>query len=253
MSSVDVVILAGGGAEAVNPSIPFKGLVEVDGVVMVERVVDAMRATPSIGKVVVTVPSIGGLGAWTEKADAVVETDSSFSDNAVAGLDACGYGSHVLICTGDLPALLPDAVEDFVQRSLASGADFSYPIIPRDAMEEQFPGSHRTYFTLDGGSYTGGNMMVLSPEHARRVRETAQRIFETRKNPFKMAGLAGVGFLMSFASGRLTKPRLEEKLSEVLEGRCVALVTRHASIGADVDKPVDLEVVQAELDRRAAR
>lgn len=247
MIEVDAVIMAGGSAEAVSPGLRFKGLVEVAGVPMVERVVDALRACGCIRRIVVTVPVADDLGAWTSKADRVVVTDGSFADNAVAGLDACGEGTHVLICTGDLPALRPDAVEDFVRRSLEAGADFSYPVIPRDDMEREFPGSQRTYFTLDGMKVTGGNMMVLSPERARRMRDTAQRIFETRKNPFKMAGLAGPGFLLRFASGKMTVPLLEAKLTAVLEGRCVALVTHHASIGADVDKPVDVAVAEAAL------
>lgn len=249
MNTVDVVIMAGGSAEAISPGLGFKGLVPILGRPMVEWVVDALRKSPVVGKIVVTVPTGDDLGAWTEKVDEIVVVDLDFADNVLAGLDACDPARHALLCTGDLPALLPEAVDDFVHRSLQAGADFSYPLIAQEDMEKQFPGSQRTYFLVDGGKFTGGNVMLVSPGHAGRARETGQQLFEMRKHPLKLVSLAGPGLLYRFARGKMTVEELQAKAGEALGGRVVALKTTYASLGADVDKPVDVEVAEAVLSR----
>lgn len=244
---VDAVILAGGDGAIIDPTVRIKGLVPVAGKPMVEWVVDAMREAETIAEVAVVVPTAENLGTWADKVDKLVVSSGSFVDNVIAGVDSFRNDRSVLVTTGDLPALTPEAVDDYVVRSLDAGADFSYPLVPREAMEAQFPGSQRTYIRLVTGSITGGNMMVLSPGLVRRNREIGQRLFDTRKSPVKMARVIGVPFIVKLLAGRLDPSDVEAKMGELLGGRCAAIYTEHASIGADVDKPIDVIVAERVL------
>jgi GTP:adenosylcobinamide-phosphate guanylyltransferase len=246
----DAIVLAGGDGEVIDPAVHVKGLVPVAGKPMIEWVTDALCAAQTIAKVVVVVPTDRDLGAWAERVDRVVVSNTSFMDNALAGFSTLENGRPVLAVTGDLPALTPEAVDDFVTRSLASGAEFTYPLVSAADMEEQFPGSRRTYVKVAGGRVTGGNMMLLSPQLVRRHRELGQRLFDARKSPIRMAQTLGVLFIARYLSGELRICDVERKMEQLLGAKCAAIRTSYAAIGADVDKPLDAEVAQRALRGR---
>lgn len=248
---VDAVILAGGDGAVIDAAVHIKGLVPVAGKPMVEWVVDALRAADLVGSIAVVVPTAENLGAWVDKADKIVVSNGRFIDNCIAGIDSFRNDRCVLVATGDLPALTAEAVDDFVRQSLERNADFSYPLVRKEDMLEQFPGSERTFVKIARGPVTGGNMMVISPKLVSDAREIGQRFFDTRKSPLKMARVVGVPFIFKMATGRLDPADVEAKLGGLLGGTCAAIYTSHASIGADVDKPIDLVVSERVLFERA--
>ena len=247
---VDAVVLAGGDGEIIDPAVHIKGLVPIAGRPMVEWVVEALRAADTIAEVAVVVPTAEGLGSWVDKVDKIVVSRGEFVDNCIAGIDSFRNDRHVLVTTGDIPALTPAAVDDFVIQSEARQADISYPLISKEDMLEQFPGSERTFVRISGGSVTGGNMMVIAPALVAQSREIGQRFFDTRKSPLKMARVVGFKFVIKMATGRLDPADVEATLGQLLGGTCAAIYTRHASIGADVDKPVDVVVSERVLFAR---
>lgn len=248
---VDAVVLAGGDGAVIDPTARFKGMVPIAGKPMIEWVIDALRASETIAEIAVVVPTAEDLGPWADKVDKLVVSDQKFIDNCIAGVESFRNDRFVLVATGDLPALTPDAIDDYVSRSLASGAEITYPLVPADAMEAQFPGSQRTYVKIVGGPVTGGNIMVISPGIVRSSREIGQRFFDTRKNPAAMAQVIGVGFIIKLVTGRLKVADVERKLGTLLGGKCAAIYTDHASIGADIDKPIDVIVAERVLYQRS--
>lgn len=249
---VDVMVLSGGEGEVIDPTVHIKGLVPIAGKPMVEWVVIALRAAESVGEIAVVVPTAENLGSWTELVDHVVVSDQSFIDNAIAGTSIFQNGRPVLGCTGDLPALSPAAIDDYIRRSLESGAEFCYPLVRAEDMEAQFPGSQRTYVKVAGGSVTGGNTVLVSANLLRRNRDIGQRLFETRKSPVAMARVIGLPFIFKYITGRLRVDDVERKMEQLLDAKCAAIYTSHASIGADVDKPIDVVVAERVLYQRSS-
>lgn len=250
--SVDAVVLAGGDGAVIDPTCRFKGLVPIGGKPMVAWVVEAMRASRFIAEIAVVVPTAEELGAWADTVDKLVVSDGSFIENVLAGVDSFRVDRPVLVATGDLPALTPEALDDFVERSLATGADFTYPLVRKADMLAQFPGSERTFVRLKDGPVTGGNMMLINPSLTHRNRTIGQRLFETRKSAAQMARVIGFRFVFKLAIGRLEVHEVESKLEELLGGPSSAIYTSHASIGADVDKPIDVVVAERVLAALAA-
>lgn len=249
---VDAVVLAGGEGAIIDPTVSTKGLVPIAGRPMIEWVVDALRASESIGEIAVVVPTSEGMGDWVDKVEHLVISDANFIENAIAGCDVFRDKEYVLGATGDLPALTPSAIDDYVERSIASGAEVTYPLVRAEDMEAQFPGSQRTYVKVAGGPVTGGNMMVMVPDVVSRNREVVQALFDTRKSPVAMARVIGIPFIFKYITGRLRVDDVERKMGQLLGGKCAAIYTTHASIGADVDKPIDVVVAERVLYKRAS-
>jgi GTP:adenosylcobinamide-phosphate guanylyltransferase len=248
---VDAVILAGGEGEVIDPSCRFKGLMPILGRPLVEWVLDAFRDATTINEIAVVMPTAEGLGDWVDKAAKLVVSDRDFMNNLLAGVASFRADRPVLIATGDLPMLTGAAIDDFVTASLESGADITYPLIPKREMEAQFPGSVRTYFRLKSGEFTGGNMMLMNPLLVPSNREIGQRLFDNRKNALATVRVAGLRFAVKFALGRLEAADIERRLQELLGGTGAAIVTDQASLAVDVDKPADVELVERMLAPRA--
>jgi GTP:adenosylcobinamide-phosphate guanylyltransferase len=248
---VDAVILAGGDGEVIDPTQRFKGLVPIAGRPLVEWVVDAFRAAHRIGEIAVVIPTAENLGAWVDRVDKLVVSNREFMDNAIAGAAAFRVDRPVVIATGDIPLLTGAAIDAFVDAGLATGAEFVYPLVPRAAVEAAYPGAQRTYFKLKSGRYTGGNAMIVDPKLLPGARDLGQRLFDERKNPVATVKTAGLGFVVKFVLGRLEPEDLVGKIRELLGGTGAAVVLDDPSIAMDVDKPVDLELVEGLLLARS--
>ncbi|MFU8890425.1 MAG: NTP transferase domain-containing protein [Anaerosomatales bacterium] len=249
---VDAVVLAGGDGAVLDPSCRFKGLLPIAGKPMVEWVLDALNAAETIHEVAVVVPTAENLGAWVDRAGKLVVSNGSFVENIIAGIGAFRADRQVLLVTGDIPALTAEAVDSFVRQSMATGAQATYPLIRETDMLEQYPGSERTFVRLADGKVTGGNMMLVEPLLLDRNREIGGRIFATRKNPLAMARVIGARFVFRLVLGKLTVAEVEAKLGELIGGTGAAVYTSEASIGADVDKPVDVIVAERVLYSRTS-
>jgi len=249
---VDAVVLAGGDGGVIDPAVRFKGLLAIAGKPMVEWVVDALREAESIHEVAVVVPTAENLGSWVDKVDKLVVSDGEFADNILAGVRSFREERPILIATGDIPALTPSAIDDYVARSAATSADVTYPLVREEDMLAQFPGSERTFIKIAGGRVTGGNVALVTPSVVERSTEIGQRLFDTRKSAVRMARVLSVGFVVRLASGRLRTADVEARMEKLLGASCAAIFTPEASIGADVDKPVDVIVAERVLYERGS-
>lgn len=247
----NALILGGGSSHPIDGIEGPKGLVDILGRPMLEWVIDALVQAESVDKIALVFPHMDLLSDDIKsKVDVLVESNGEFSDNVLRGLDALGNEKQILAVTGDIPALTAEAVDDLVARTLESGADFAYAVIRESEIESQFPGSARTYLKLKDGRITGGNIIVIGPQSLHGVREHIQDFFEARKSPMGLAQILGFSFMARFAMGQLSFADLEKKMSSIVKAPCKAILTPFASIGADVDKPIDKVVVEKALSSR---
>ena len=90
-------------------------------------------------------------------------------------------------------------------------------------------------------------MMLMAKEIIPGGQQKAREIFARRKSPLKLCNWLGWGFLIKLLCHRLTVADAETRTSALLEMRCKAIITRHACIGMDIDKPSDLELARRTL------
>lgn len=247
---VDVVILAGAPADPdmSPPGVAIsRAMVEVGAKTMLQWILDALKSAETIGRIV----AVGNVTA--DGIDQVVPPSDGFLDNLMLGLNACGECERVLVTTSDIPMITSESIDDFVRRAADSGGEMCYPIIPKADSIAKYPGMKRTYLKTREGTFTGGNMMLFSPEFLWRNEKRISDAYAARKKPLALASMIGFGVLMRAAAAQtlcqwlLPIPTLERSVSKVLGGRVVAVRTHYPEIGADVDKASDLEAVRAIL------
>jgi len=189
----NAVVLAGGKNSPEMTEVTEtenRALTPLGGRTMLEYVVSALNRAPSVGEIVVV-----GAVPQSELYRTVTPNDTLLG-NLLAGLDAAGDGERVLISTSDIPFLTPDAVEDFLTRALATGADLCCSYVPLALCDAKYPEMKRTAVKLSEGKFTLGNLMLVSPKFLRASEGVITAAYAARKSPVAIARLLGGGLLL---------------------------------------------------------
>jgi CTP:molybdopterin cytidylyltransferase MocA len=248
--SVPAVVLAGGGASgdlAAATGETWRALIRIAGRPMVQWVLEAVNEAGSIGRVVLVGPDDLDGAVPQSLRDARVRSGAGLAESLFSGLQWLDSRGPTLAITADVPCLTPGAIDDFVRASIATEADFCYPIIPREVSEARFPGAHRTYVRLKEGSFTGGNATMLSAEAMMEKEDLIRHLYQARKSPLRLASLLGPRFILGLLLGGLTVADIERRGCQIMRGKVKAIISRHAELGFDVDKMADLAAARTAL------
>lgn len=254
--NIAALVLAGGvvkekHAASWEPLLPpgtrNRALLELSGKPMYQHVVETLQATPGISRILLAgdVPLLPGC---TPVAGGESMVDTLL--NGVAALDATE--TRFLVATADIPFLTSQAVADLLADAPES-ADFVYSIIPAQVCYAAFPEMRRTTLKLAEGEFTGGNLVVLSPEFLRTKEAVVRHAYALRKNVPGLAALLGPSTILRLLASRvapslLTLPQLEAAVGRLLGGATArAIVSQHAGVGADVDHPEDVPLARKYL------
>ncbi|GAH61707.1 unnamed protein product, partial [marine sediment metagenome] len=78
-------------------------------------------------------------------------------------------------------------------------------------------------------------------------------LFEGRKKILKQIRVIGITSLIKYLFGRLSIDEIEVKASKIIKAKGKAIVYSGVEVGIDVDKKVDLVLVEDVLCRRRER
>lgn len=241
---VPAVILAGGSCTpefAAAAGTHWRAEANINGWPMVRYVIQALREASEIDQIVLVAPKGFPLQAGV---DVQVVGERDLPGNIQLGLAECSETEFALLVTSDIPFLTPEAVDSFVQQSLASEADLCYAAIPQEACERRFPGMRRTYLRTPGLVLTGGNVVLQRISAFEGQAKLVREAYQNRKNPLFLARSIGPGNVVKFLARRLTPGDIEKAVSRMMGTRCRVMITGHAELGSDVDKPNDLALAR---------
>ena len=247
--SVDAAVLAGGDPEpGLPPGVPNKAFLPVAGKPLVYRVVEALRATPAVRRVVlVAPPEVPEVVA--RLCHQVIPDRKDLLANVEAALHALDGAAWVLACAADLPLLSARAVAGFLEACEAREADFYYGVVRQEDLQARFPGARKTFVRVREGAFTGGSLLLLKPWVLERVRPLLEQVVDARKNPARLATLFGAGTVVKYLTGRLSVADVERRVWELtgLRGAAVVCPDPEVALDVDVGKPENLKVAERAL------
>lgn len=253
-NAVDAMLLAGGLSPWLKEiaGTEHRCLVKIGNKRIVDYIIDALQKSGSIRHIVVAArkEALPLLEGTLPEGVTLCEAEGDLPATAYAAARALGDGStqKLLGICDDIPLLTPLAVREFLaQCHKYPEGELYYPIIPKDACLAQYPQAKRTYGKLADGIFTGGNMMLVAKKVIPPGQQKAKEIFARRKSPLQLCNWLGWSFIIKLLLHRLTVAEAETRTSELMEMRCKAIITRHAGVGMDIDKPSDLELARRTL------
>ncbi|SJZ74548.1 NTP transferase domain-containing protein [Selenihalanaerobacter shriftii] len=249
----NAVILA--GARNTNlvtkeSTINYEALVRVMQRPMILYVLQALNMAKKINKIVVIGPKEEEKLLLANGANLVIESKEDIVKNIKLGLQALtdefSNNQHFLLVSSDIPLVTGEAIDDFIIKCKTSQveADLYYPIISKERNLAMYPESKRTYVKLKEGTYTGGNLTLISPKIINESTAVINRMIANRKDPLKMTRILGLKFLFKLLCGQLSISEVEDRASELVNSCCKAIITDYPELGFDIDKPEDLELIQ---------
>ena len=256
---MDAVVIAGGIPQPDEPLYPFtqglpKALVDICGKPMVQWVLDALEKAESIDQIVIVGLS-PECNLKSNKIRDYADNQGSILLNIRIGVERVQkfnpQARHVAIVSADIPAILPDQVNWVVNTAMQSDQDVYYNVIERKVMEQRFPGSKRSYTRLKDVEVCGGDLNVVRASAVTGRDALWDRIIASRKNVFKQAALIGYDTLFLLLFRQITLAGAVSMVAKRIHLTGQALVCPYAEVGMDVDKPFQLEIMRAELNKRA--
>lgn len=247
MSQIATVVLAGGPHDelaARTPGAPNKAFVEIAGVPLVERTLRALRASPSIGRIIVVAPASMHASPALSLADECRPDGERIRESLSSGLRVLPPDDDVLVSTSDLPVLTVQSIEDFVARARAKDADLTYGCLEKQAHLAKYPQVPHTWAPLRGGTYCGTGFITIRPRVLPSLERFIERLGAARKNPLALARLFGVRILLRFAVRRLSIEQAEARASHVIGARVRAVISPYAEIGVNVDRLSDIALAE---------
>ena len=255
---MDAIVTAGGIPKPGEPLYEYtqgksKALLDVAGKPMVQWVLEALDGAASIQKVVII-----GLepesGLTTRKTAAYLPNQGGMVENIRTGvfkaLELNPQAHHVLVVSSDIPGITPEMVDWVVATAMQTDEDAYYNVIPREDMEKVFPESKRSYTHLKDLDICGGDMNVIRSSMVTSDEGIWNELIASRKNVFKQAAIIGYDILFLLLLRRLTIDDAVRRVAHRLHITGRAIVCPYAEVGMDVDKPHQLEMLRAYLERR---
>ena len=244
---MNAIVLAGEKKSDNANALENKALLKIKKKYMVEYVLDTLHNVKCIEKIAIVGQKDKLSEAVWHKADYVVEGTDSIVENIIKALKYFPNEKEMLVLTCDIPMITVEAIEHFILESRESGADLCYSIVDKRVNDEKYPEVKRTYAKLREGKFTGGNVFYFNPEIKDNIKDFVEQMLEYRKNPAKMAGVLGIGFLIRLALGILTINAVKKKLKKLIGVNAAAVISPYPEIGNDVDKASDIEFVEKYL------
>lgn len=258
---MDAVIAAGGIPQPNDPLYSYSGgeakaLIDVAGKPMIQWVLDALSDAKTIQRVVV-IGLTEKSGLKCRKPMSYLSNEGRLPDNLRAAtaqvLELNPKARYVLFVSSDIPAITGKMVDWVVNTCMQTKDDLYYNVIPREAMERRFPTSKRTFTALKDMELCGGDMNMARVTAVNQNSEFWNKLFEARKNPAAQAALMGPDIMFRLIFRQLTIDDVIERVGRKLGLKGRAIVSPYPEIGMDVDKPHQLEIMRADLGKRARR
>ncbi|MGE5530431.1 MAG: nucleotidyltransferase family protein [Patescibacteria group bacterium] len=241
---MNAVILAGAkAAELGRHSIQggYRAGLVIGGRSLLDQALCALSALPDLDRVVLVGPDDLAASEYRAMLTEVVAPGEDLVENLRRGLSVLPPEEQALVVASDLPLLTRAALSDFIQSCAKRPAEIHYPIIRRETYEAAYPGSLRTYLTLRDGTFTGGNIVLLTPAAFYRHEHWIATAVAWRKNPRRLGRLLGLGFFLGLRCRRYSVADLEARVAARLGVQAVAVETRFSEIGFDVDSDADVD------------
>ncbi len=158
-----------------------KCLVELDGQVMLERVIEALVDSGCFTKIHVSIDNEDVLRAtekmrgWMDEGRVVfVQSHGNLADSVLKAVDEIDNSLPMVITTGDNALHTPEIVRDFVRDFHASKADAVVGFTREDVVLREFANSGLAFHRLKDGGFSSCNLYGLKNANALK----AVRIFE---------------------------------------------------------------------------
>jgi len=248
----NALILAGSkkiGPLEINANVENKALILIDNKPIINYIIDALKGSKNINKIVVVGPKKMLSKGIDQKISKILNSGDTILENIEKGLNHFNSEDSILILTSDIPLITPNAIDEFLEICIKRNADVGYPIITKEKIIKKYSETERTYIKMKEGMICGGNIALLKPEVFFQNKSLINELFENRKAIQKYVKILGFKFIIKFLFKTLTFKDIEKRISEIVGYNSIAVNVSFPEIMIDLDKISDLELIRKTIEK----
>jgi len=246
---MDCIVLAGGRPKPGEPLWERtqgrpKAMLEIAGRPMIAWVLDALRGSRQIGRIVlVGLEEAAALSPGIE----TVADQGDIVGNLYAGIARLDASSPAAYCWSDIPLATPAMIDRYVEGTADPLLDVNAALVERSRLQARYPAADDLWLRFAEGDFLAADFGIFHPRHALRLRPHIEALAPNRKSALRQALYLGLPVLLRYVTRRLSIPRLERHLERRYAMRCRIRVVQDPELGLDVDTPGNLEVCRRAL------
>jgi len=234
-----------------------KCLVEIDGVVMLERVVRELKASEHIGRIVVSIENEDLLRQtpvlakmFEEGSIGFVESQSNLFTSILHATETIDAPYPLLVSTGDNALHTTEMINHFCDEVRSTNYDAAVAMTPADVILKAYPDGKRAFHDLRDGGWSSCNLYGVMNSKALE----AARAFETGgqfgKKPERILKAFGLRFLIKYKFMLASLDGLAEHLSKRWNIKIAPVRMPFADAPIDVDNVKDFHRTEKILRAR---
>ena len=236
-----------------------KAMIDIDGLPMVRRVLNALRAAQLVNSITLSGPEASEtakddiLSQWIDTGEVGwLEPSISPSTSAFSVMQTLPSDEPILVTTADHPLLTAEIVDAFGRQSLADDVDVAIGLAPHALVTEAYPGIKKTVLRFSDGDFCGCNLFAFLTPEGRRAARFWRKIERQRKKPLVVISLLGWRAVIRYRLGLLSLEEALAKLGKRLGLRMRAVILPYPNAAIDVDSIADLVLVRGAVEKAAA-
>ncbi|WP_417728907.1 nucleotidyltransferase family protein [Roseovarius sp.] len=264
MKDFTSVILAGERADRDalrdETGVACKALLDIDGTIMIRRVINALEQASSIASIHLSGPTEACVKSDAGLTELMAQNRVDWtapgvspSTSAHEMLSRFPATQPVLITTADHPLLTGEIVDHFCRGSAKSGCDVVIGLAPYDLVRDTYPDLKKTVLQFRDGGYCGCNLFAFMTQEGRGVADFWRRVEKDRKKPLVVIRLLGLWALLRYRLGWLSLDQALAGLSRRVGLRIGVVILPFAHASVDVDSVSDYLLVQRYSKEAAER
>ncbi len=237
--------------------VSHKCLVEVDGTVMLQRVIDTIAASEHVERIYVSIESEAILREAPSLAAMLDSGAIHFvpsADNLFAsveqGVAAIEDPYPLLISTGDNALHETPYIDHFCEQFLASDGDGYAGFTPAQTILDAYPDGKRAFHELKDGGWSSCNLYGLRNDKALRGAKAFETGGQFGKQPRRLLKAMGLSFVIKYRFGLSTLEGLTQHLSRRWNINLQPVIMPFADAPIDVDNVGDFHRTESILKKR---
>ncbi|GMN02155.1 hypothetical protein [Erythrobacter sp. MTPC3] len=254
------LIMAGKRSGVLDPlaaraNVAQKCVVPVNGVPMVERVVQQVSACERVGAIRIVAHEPDEIAALPTVAKLIEEGRLTFAEGKFNIVDSVFSGAEgiefpLLITTADNCLVTPDGYSEFIQKCFAAQAGGAAGLARKEDVQAADPEGQSRFYQFRDGGYSNCNMYWIGSEQALSAAEIMREGGQFVKFPRRIIKAFGFVNLIRFRMGWGSKEKLFEQVSRRFGFKLTPIVLSDGHYAIDVDNERTFAVTEKILKRR---
>lgn len=249
------IILAGSRSEtdpvAQMGGEPFKALVKVAGVPMLERVVRTLFSLDGLKRVSVLLQDDAPLQNrpewhWLRQDERVriVKSRGSASQALLNVMEEGEADWPTFITTADNVMFTPSIARQFMQGAVDGKTEFAFATVREQQVQAAVPETKRTYWKFADGGFATCNLFALTAPQSLEALKLWRMVEQDRKKVWKIVASFGILPLIAYRLGLLSFGGGLARASRKLDVKVKAVALDDPRACIDVDKPEDFVLTE---------